>query len=80
MSSQLGTFSRRQVVGGLGAGLAVVIQKPANARPRPDDFPDRIVRHPLTHNADHARVNHRRHPTGLKDEEILQPNAPSPHS
>src|SRR5664279_4030031 len=29
MSSQLGPFSRHQVVGGLGVGMAVVIQKPA---------------------------------------------------
>jgi NAD(P)-dependent dehydrogenase (short-subunit alcohol dehydrogenase family) len=35
MSEELGPFSRRQIVAGLGAGLAVVIQKPALAQTSP---------------------------------------------
>lgn len=60
-----------QRCGGLAPQInEVAIQQPANPRPRPDDLPDRVLRHPLAHDADHAGIDHRRHPTGLKNEEI----------
>jgi hypothetical protein len=49
----------------------IAVEHAANARPRADDLPDLTMRHRLPHHADEARIDHRRHPTGLKDEEIL---------